>query len=254
MELAEYRIMYEIETTYWWFVARRDLVRDWLADDARTKRLKPGDWNIFDIGCGTGANGLMLEEFGRVHGTDMSQEALTLSRERGHSRLARCRIENLCFADDTFDAITALDMLEHVDDDLGGMKELYRVCKPGGTLLVTVPAYGFLWSEHDEALHHRRRYTASELRNKLSVSGFDVERISYFISFLFFPVLAMRFWQNLFKRSVSPKTDLVLLPAFINQCLIWLLAFERWMTRFINFPVGVSIICTARKPVSGSNR
>jgi SAM-dependent methyltransferase len=252
MELAEYRIMYEIETTYWWFVARRDLVREWLAEDARAKGLKPGDWNVFDIGCGTGANGLMLEEFGRVHGTDMSQEALALSRERGHSRLARCRIESLCFADDTFDAITALDMLEHVDDDLGGMKELYRVCKPGGTLLVTVPAYGFLWSEHDEALHHRRRYTASELRNKLSVSGFEVERISYFISFLFFPVLAMRFWQNLFKRSVNPKTDLVLLPTFVNQCLIWLLAFERWVTRFINFPVGVSIICTARKPDGGS--
>lgn len=254
MELAEYRVMYEIETTYWWFVARRDLVREWIAADARARGEKPGDWSVFDIGCGTGANGLMLEEFGRVHGTDMSQEALTLSRERGHSRLARCRIENLCFADDAFDAITALDMLEHVDDDLGGMKELYRVCKPGGTLLVTVPAYGFLWSEHDEALHHRRRYTASELRNKLSVSGFEVERISYFISFLFFPVLAMRFWQNLFKRSVSPKTDLVLLPAFVNQCLIWLLAFERWMTRFINFPVGVSIICTARKPAEGSTR
>jgi ubiquinone/menaquinone biosynthesis C-methylase UbiE len=249
MELAEYRVMYDIETTYWWFVARRDLVREWLATDARERGEKPGDWTVFDIGCGTGANGLMLEEFGRVYGTDMSQEALALSRERGHSRLARCRIENLCFPENAFDAITALDMLEHVDDDLAGMKELFRVCKPGGTLLITVPAYGFLWSEHDEALHHRRRYTASELRNKLTVSGFEVERISYFISLLFFPVFAMRFWQNFFKRSVRPKTDLVILPPLVNQMLVWLLAFERWMTRFINFPVGVSIICTARKPL-----
>lgn len=250
MELTEYKIMYEVESSYWWFVARRDLVEEWLDEEAGTLPSPPGRARIFDVGCGTGANGQMLTKFGTFHGSDMSQEALRFCRERGLSRLTRTWVEHICFPDDSFDAITALDMLEHVDDDLAGMAELYRVCKPGGLLLVTVPAYGFLWSEHDEALHHRRRYTASELRNKLSVSGFEVERISYFISLLFFPVLAMRFWQNLFKRSVRPKTGLVILPRLVNQALILLLAFERWLVRWINLPMGVSIICIARKPLA----
>jgi SAM-dependent methyltransferase len=250
LEPAEYQTMFALENAYWWFVARRDLVEEWLTDELATPDGAPVDEprKIFDIGCGTGANGRMLARFGDVYGTDMAQEALAFSRQRGLSRLARSRIESLCFPENTFDIITALDVLEHVDDDLAGLGEVFRVCKPGGTLLVTVPAYGFLWSEHDEALHHRRRYTASELRNKLSVSGFDIERISYFISLLFLPVLALRFWQNLRKRSVRPQTGLIIPPPFVNQLLVWLLAFERLLVRFFNLPLGVSIICVARKP------
>lgn len=254
METGEYKTMYELEASYWWFVARRCLVEEWLDDKITSPHnyLPPQPWSVFDVGCGTGANGQMLLKFGQVYGSDMSQEALEFCRERGLNRLARTWIEKLCFPDNSFDVMTALDMLEHVDNDLAGMAELYRVCKPGGVLLVTVPAYGFLWSEHDEALHHRRRYTASELRNKLSVTGFEIERISYFITLLFFPVLLLRFWQNLFKRSIYPKTGLVILPKAINQLLIWILDFERWLVRFINLPVGVSVICLARKPLNSS--
>lgn len=244
--------MYELENSYWWFIARRRLVQEWIAE-ALSKTAGSSEAlarTVFDVGCGTGANGKMLEQFGQFYGTDMSQEALRFCHERGLQRLARTWVEHLCFATDSFDVITALDMLEHVDDDMAGMKELFRVCKPGGFLLVTVPAYGFLWSEHDEALHHRRRYTASELRNKLSVAGFEIQRISYFITFLFFVVFAMRFWQNLRKSAVSPKTGLVVLPKFINQCLIWLLDLERVLVRLFNFPLGVSIICLAQKPLS----
>jgi SAM-dependent methyltransferase len=145
--------------------------------------------------------------------------------------------------------ITALDVLEHIDNDLAAMQELYRICKPGGRLLVTVPAYGFLWSEHDEALHHRRRYAAYELRNKLTLAGFQIERCSYFIMLLFLPILIIRVIQGIFKHSTSPRTSHIQLPKIINQTLIWLLAIEKWLVRYINLPLGVSIVCLAQKPL-----
>src|SRR5207244_3071700 len=120
-----------------------------------------------------------------------------------------------------------LDVLEHTDDDLHALREIHRVVKQNGLLLITVPAYGFLWSEHDEALKHRRRYTAHELRNKLVLTGYDVVRTSYFISTLFFPILALRFWQALRKDSTRPKTSIYVLPSWINASLVGLLSLER---------------------------
>jgi hypothetical protein len=113
-------------------------------------------------------------------------------------------------------------------------------------VLITVPAYGFLWSEHDEALKHRRRYTAHELRNKLAVTGFDVVRTSYFISALFFPILALRLWQGLRKDSTEPKTSIRVLPGWINESLVGLLALERKLFQRMNLPFGVSIVAIAR--------
>ncbi len=254
MERDEYRRMFELETTYWWFVARRTLVRDWVA--AALRRQISSDqtssgterW-LLDVGCGTGMNAEMLTGFGRVIGTDVSVEALSWSRRRGLRALARCRAEQLCFADDMFDVVTALDLLEHVDDDLKALAELHRVCKPGGTLVVTVPAYGFLWSAHDEALHHRRRYAPHELYDKLTTMGFEVERLSHFMCGLFFPVFLLRLWQSLWKRGLRPQSDLRPLPSWLNRFLIWLLGGERWLLRWLTLPFGVSLICRARKRV-----
>src|SRR6185503_3013024 len=102
--------------------------------------------------------------------------------------------------------------------------------------LVTVPAYGFLWSEHDEALHHRRRYAAHELRNKLTLAGFEIERCSYFITALFFPILLVRILQGIFKHSTHPKTSHIELPPSVNRLLIMLLAVEQWLFKYINLP------------------
>ena len=113
-------------------------------------------------------------------------------------------------------------------------------------VLITVPAYGFLWSEHDEALKHRRRYTAHELRNKLTATGFEVERMSYFISTLFFPILGLRIWQGLRKNSTRPKTSLYLLPEWINRTLVGLQFFTRKIFERMNLPFGVSIIALGR--------
>jgi SAM-dependent methyltransferase len=243
METGEYSEMYRLESFYWWFVARRKLL-EWLVRSVAPDVQWPV---ILDVGCGTGMNHEALSKFGEVFSSDLSKEAVDYSKARGITRLALSRVELLGFSSGAFDLVTALDVLEHIDDDLAAMHELCRVMKPGGVLLITVPAYGFLWSEHDEALHHKRRYAAYELRNKLARAGFDVERTTYYITTLFFPILAMRIVQNIFKKSVHPKTSHVILPKWLNGLLIWILGVEKRLLSWINFPFGVSLICVARK-------
>ena len=244
MNIAEYAEMYKLESFYWWFVARRQLLESLVESIARDFK-RP---TILDVGCGTGINYSVLSKYGDTFSTDASEEALTFSRSRGTDGLARSHLESLPFANSTFDIVTALDVLEHVDDDLKALDEILRVTAKRGVLVITVPAYGFLWSEHDEALHHRRRYAASELRNKLTNAGFEVERISYYITLLFFPILFMRFIQSVTKKSIQAKTSHIVLPGWLNSLLVGILGFERWLLRWINLPFGVSIVCLARKP------
>jgi len=244
MNIGEYAEMYKLESFYWWFVARRQLLESLVESIARDFK-RP---TILDVGCGTGINYSVLSKYGDTFSTDASAEALAFSKSRGTDGLARSHLESLPFANSTFDIVTALDVLEHVDDDLKALDEILRVTAKRGVLVITVPAYGFLWSEHDEALHHRRRYAASELRNKLTNAGFEVERISYYITLLFFPILFMRFIQSVTKKSIQAKTSHIVLPGWLNSLLVGILGFERWLLRWINLPFGVSIVCLARKP------
>lgn len=244
MNITEYAEMYKLESFYWWFVARRDLL-EWFVREIVKGFDHP---KLLDVGCGTGINFSVLSRCGETFSSDASEEALKFSKSRGTTGLVRSDLEYLPFVPSTFDVITALDVLEHVDNDLAAMDELLRVTRKGGVLVITVPAYGFLWSEHDEALHHRRRYAASELRNKLTNAGFEVERITYYITFLFFPILFMRFAQSLSKKSIHAKTSHVILPGWLNSLLIGILALERILLRWMNFPFGVSLVCLARKP------
>jgi ubiquinone/menaquinone biosynthesis C-methylase UbiE len=243
MNTPEYAEMFKLESFYWWFVARRRLLEK-IIKHLVTRFKNPV---MLDVGCGTGINYGVLAKYGETVSCDFSEEALRFARSRGLDNLVRSRVETLPFQSSSFDVVTALDMLEHIDDDLAALRELRRVIREDGQLVITVPAYGFLWSEHDEALHHRRRYAASELRNKLTLTGFEVERISYYITFLFFPIFVMRLLQSVFKKSVYPKSSHVILPSWLNSLLIGILGFERFLLNWINFPFGVSLICIARK-------
>ncbi len=238
----EYEAMYSLEDFYWWFVARRALIEEIVSHETRTSP----DARLLDVGCGTGSNLAAFGRHARAAGVDMSAEALRFCVKREATSVVLSPVERLPFCDGAFDVITALDMLEHTDDDLAALSELRRVCRPGGLLICTVPAYGFLWSEHDEALKHRRRYTAHELRNKLSVSGFDPERTSYFIMSLFFPILTMRIAQGLLKKSTHPRTSLRVLPPWANRLLVAILSVERRVFQYVNLPFGVSIVAIAR--------
>jgi SAM-dependent methyltransferase len=240
----EYKTLFEMEDTYWWYVARRKLVAEMLT----TVCLRENNRTVVDFGCGTGANERVLSEFGQVLLVDMSLDALRYCRTRDIKRLMASSAEAVGLKSNSIDVATALDLLEHVDNDLAGMREIYRILKPGGILLVTVPAFGFLWSEHDEALHHRRRYTGYELRNKLTVTGFEIVRSTYFITLLFLPIMVMRVWQGIFKKNAYPKTSHVILPGWVNSAITGLLTFERKLCGIVNLPFGVSIVTIARKP------
>jgi SAM-dependent methyltransferase len=146
--------------------------------------------------------------------------------------------------------VTALDVLEHVREDLPALREINRILTPGGKLIITVPAYGFLWSEHDEALHHYRRYVARELRAKLVASNFEIERSTYFITALFFPILFFRLWQGLRRTSIEASVSYRLPPSWINRMLVWSLDVERFLLDQFNLPFGVSLVVVGRKPKS----
>ena len=245
---VEYTRMFEMEETYWWFVARRRLVCELIDQLAM-----PAKSRLLDVGCGTGAN---LKAFGKQFervGIDMSSAALSFCQQRGIDSLVQAKVEDSGLEHDTFDVVTALDMLEHVDDDMLALRELWRVAKPGGFLLITVPAFGFLWSEHDEALHHRRRYTVAELESKLASAGFGEVRISYFLATLFFPILIARIVQNLTKRRIEPQATHVILPVWLNSLIVTVLDWERRLLQWTwRLPFGVSIVALAQKPSAPS--
>ena len=245
MNIDEYRKMYEIEDQYWWFIGRRNLV-NWLLKE---HKVNGQEHLLFDIGCGTGLNLLSFSEQCRTLGSDHSLTAISFCRERGIDNVFSCDARAISLADDSVDVVTALDVLEHIRDDMRALREVNRILKPGGKLIAVVPAYGFLWSEHDEALHHYRRYVAREMRAKLVASGFEIERSTYFITTLFFPILFFRLWQGLRRTSIEASVSYRLLPNWLNNLLIGLLSIEKHLLRYINLPFGVSLVVVARKPV-----
>jgi SAM-dependent methyltransferase len=184
-----------------------------------------------------------------VTGVDRSSAALHYCKLRDHSRLVLARAEQLPVAAGSADVVTALDLLEHIADDGAATAEFARVLRPGGLLVVTVPAIPALWSEHDEALDHLRRYRAARLRRVLTGAGLRIERLSPLITALLLPIGGLRLVQRLLpRRKGSPQTAFILPPAPINRLLTMMLWLEsRWLLRF-DLPIGVSLMAVARKP------
>ena len=245
MRPAELAKMFELEDTYWWFVARRELVRELLLQC----RPKHADAAILDVGCGTGATLAAVDDLGAVLGIDRSPEALQFCQKRGLWRLIRATGEALPVAASSVDVVLALDLLEHIRDDGAAVGEFARVLRPGGVLIATVPARPELWSEHDEALDHLRRYRAARLRQILVDAGFHIRKLSPVITALLLPIGALRLAQRILPRKRgAPETAFIIPPKCINWLLTAILRLERvWLRRF-NLPVGVSLVAVARKP------
>lgn len=240
MKEEEYERMFILENFYWWFKGRRKIVLSSL------RGLKPQ--RILEVGCGTGANLPLFD--GEIVGLDISLKALALAKRRkGDALLVQGRAESLPFKEGTFDLVLALDLLEHLPDDLKGLREMHRVLKKGGTLLVSVPSYKFLWSDHDEALGHFRRYTKREIKVKLEEAGFVLKFISHAIVLPFFPIAFFRLLQKILRKAnKKPRSSLIILPPFLNDFLYSLLVREaNLLARGVSFPFGVSIICRAEK-------
>lgn len=240
----EYRRMYENEDRYWWYVSRRELV----VDLARKIGLSPSA-RLIDVGCGTGAIASALGDVCQAAGVDFSTEALRFCRDRGLAGLVRGSAERLPLRDETLDAIVATDILEHLDDDVAALKEFRRALKPGGCAIITVPAYQFLWGEHDEALMHKRRYVPKLLADRARAAGFEVEWISFSLCFLF-PMALTRLLKRRAPGDRPPQAQIVPVPHWLNQALI---RFQRWETRLLRFlrlPWGLTVAAILRKPQS----
>lgn len=242
MRIEEYERSHYFEEDFWWYQGRRELILDLI------NRIEPREnvLRILDAGCGTGLNLKYLERYGDGIGLDISPEALKFSKSRGNNALICASADRLPFKSNSFDILCALDLLEHISEDSSTVKEFYRVLKYNGYLIITVPAFQILWSNHDIALQHKRRYNKSDLVNILKLPGIVIEKITYWNSILF-PVVAL---VRLFRKGYDKdaKTDLKEMPGPLNKILLHLLRFENLIVvKNIALPVGVSILCICRK-------
>ncbi len=243
MQQHTYSIMYEVEERHWWFVGRRSIIEKFVAKACREiGKLKP---RILDVGCGTGANLQMLAKYGEAEGVDISNEALEFCRARGLSKVKQGAAESLPFENASFDLVTALDVVEHLDDDVAGLKEMRRVLRPRGRALLFVPAFMFLWGVQDDVSHHRRRYTADELANRIRAAGLTVERITYANLAFFLPILIGRSLMRL--TGIKPSSENNINLGMLNGVLGQLFSSEGWWLQHLSFPFGVSIVCVARR-------
>ena len=242
MNIEMYRIFFEIQKKHWWFVTRKDIV----IDHVNRYFSKDGAVKILDIGCGSGLMLNDLKNVGKTYGMDMSDEAIGFSKEIFDGKVEKGSLpDQLPFKAETFDLVTALDVIEHIEDDTGSVQAIHSLLAPGGMCVFTVPAYMFLWSGHDEVNEHKRRYTLPELKQKLAEAGFTVEKISYYNTFLFPLVYLTRMLNNLLGRSGASDTDMP--GSAANYVLRGIFGIEKYLLRYIDFPFGVSILAVVRK-------
>jgi len=246
MENQEFEIMYRVEQSHWWFRGKQFLLRQNLTPLDQTG-LEKG--RVLDIGSGTGITLKVLEGFGDAYGMELSQQAIDFLKKRHLKRIIRADVSlSLPLKNDTFKTITCLDVLEHLDNDVVLLKEMLRVCKPGGHILLTVPAFHVFWSPHDVALHHKRRYTRKDLLRSFPGLNCKVIKASYYNIILSIPILAVRKFKSLFLKKSPPKSDFHMdLPTFLNSFLELLFKAEIWCLKFMNFPFGVSILFILEK-------
>ena len=247
MQQHTYAIMDRVEDSHWWFVGRRAILETFMrgmvanADADRNVRVPP---RILDIGCGTGANLEMLAQFGSAEGVDVSDDALEFCRRKG-LKVQKGLAESLPYADETFDITTALDVVEHLDDDIAGLKEMHRVTKTEGRSLIFVPAFMWLWGVQDDVSNHRIRYTKRQIIERLEKAGFTVERATYANVTFFAPILGGRTLMKL--TGIKPESENNVNISALNGVFGKLFSAESyWLKRF-NFPFGVSIVIQARK-------
>jgi SAM-dependent methyltransferase len=246
MEEDFYAAYYELEGRHWWFLGRSRLFLR-LLEREFPPSARPIE--LLDFGCGTGAFLEPLERFGSVSAVDSDPSAVAFCHARGREQVRLVPSgAPLPFADGAFDLVTTLDVIEHIDDDVGALRELRRVLRPGGRLLVAVPAFMFLWGRQDEVSHHRRRYTTSSLRAALAAAGFAVDRTSYFNTLLFAPVAAVRLGRRLLRRPGSAQSDFELGPAALNRTLAAVFGAEAGLVARRDLPFGVSLLALARNP------
>lgn len=239
-----YLQMADIQNKHWWYCARRKILNTLISRLPLKKKA-----NILEVGCGTGVNIKMLQSYGTVSGL----EPYPYARDTA-IKLTGCDIRDGLLPDqfpfsDTFDLIGAFDVIEHVDEDESSLKTLYNALSPQGYAVFTVPAYRFLWSEHDVANHHKRRYTRPEFLSLLQKVGYDVQFISYYNTILFPLVAMVRLIKRLLPQSKAKAIADLKMPqsALLNKLLTSIFAIERFWLMHRPLPFGISIIAVCQK-------
>lgn len=244
MQQHTYEIMNRVEDSHWWFVGRRAILEEFLRQIIHNPKSKIQNPKILDVGCGTGANLEMLANFGEAEGVDVSDDALEFCRAKNlkaHKGLA----EKLPFADESFDVVTALDVVEHLDDDVAGLKEMHRVLKADGKTLIFVPAFMWLWGVQDDISNHRIRYTKTQIIERLEKAGFEIERATYANWTFFAPILAGRTLMKI--TGIKPESENNVNVSALNGIFGKIFSAERFWLKNFNFPFGVSIVIVAKK-------
>ena len=245
---AEY---YEIENVHWWFLARWKILMDVIEHEFVGRP----EIRALDAGCGTGTMLGHLETLGPAVGLDRAAAAVRFCRSRGRNRVVQGSAGALPWDDEAFDLVCALDMLEHIEDDGVALEEMGRVCRPGGRILITVPAYRFLWGRQDEISQHLRRYTARELQARITAAGLEVGKLTYFNTLLFPVVAAIRLARRLLPEDPDEEIEsdfTMTQPGRMNDLLTRVFQAESGLIRAVRLPFGVSLLAVARKPERNS--
>jgi SAM-dependent methyltransferase len=238
---------YELQThraedRHWWYRGRR-VVIERVVEDLRL----PARAQILDAGCGSGRNMVELARHGAVTGVELSQTSACLARERRAGEVVEGSVLEMPFEEGRFDLAASLDVIEHLEDDVVALRELRRVVKPGGSLLVTVPAYQWLWSGHDEVNHHHRRYTRRSLQRAGEQAGWQQVRTTYFNSLLLPAAILLRVLDRFSRKTTESSLDLWVPPAPLNWLLERPLTLEATLiARGGRIPAGLSLLAVFR--------
>lgn len=253
MQDSEYDIMRQVEDTYWWYLALREHVVSVLKNALPHKDSAV----ILDAGCGTGG---MLHQMRsanpgwELHGLDFSPLALAHAKKRGFDHLLEASVDEIPSADASFDAIVSLDVLYHqAVNEAGALKEFSRILKPGGLVILNLPAFDFLRGSHDVAVEGARRYTVDQVQKLLAGHGFEIEQLHYWNAWLFLPILFWRVVSRFFSSADRPTSDLAHLPPIMNRALALLTKMDITLCRLFHLSVGTSVFAVARKKLPDSS-
>jgi len=241
MERSEYATMFRVEETHWWYSALHGLIFQALEAELPDWRNK----EILDVGCGTGAILKRLGNPDRNFGIDLAPEAISFCRQRGLNNVREGDIHALSFPDASFDAVICSSVLYHqwVSDVEGAVREMHRILRPGGTLLINVPAFPFLHSAHDEAVMTARRFRKREIQQLLQKQNFKIRRLTYWTTFLFPLAVAARTLGG-----SKMGRDFEVNKTSLSNRLFWrIMTIELKLLKTISFPFGVALLAVARK-------
>lgn len=246
MEEEVYQQNAKLEDNNWWHVARRKIIETTIE---KYIGKTPSNAIVLDIGCGSGGNfDLISKYYKNIYGVEASSCVMEIAKQKYPDiNISQGDLpDNVPFSDNYFDIIFLLDVLEHIEDDSSALKTIFKKLKPGGYLILTVPAFNFLWSHHDEINHHKRRYSLGELTSKIRKNNFKIKCESYFNTLLF-PLIALVRLVKKGNASLKNKSDIFAMPGVINSLLTNIMSSEKFFIRNNKLPFGVSIIVVAQK-------